>query len=103
MVNKFGKAKKTRGKSPNTHRHKNYVPSIINRVIEEADIILEILDSRFIEKTRNFEIEKKVKKLGKFIIHFNNDYPTKDFSILKWFAKKLKITTISIESLDRIL
>ena len=72
MVSKFGKSKKAKGKSPNTHKHKNYVPSIIDRVIEEADIILEVLDSRFIEKTRNFEIEKKVKKLGKVIIYVFN-------------------------------
>ena len=72
MANKFGKSKKAKGKSPHTHRHKSYVPSIINRVIEESDIILEVLDSRFIEKTRNFEIEKKVKKLGKLIIYVFN-------------------------------
>ena len=59
MVNKFGKSKKAKGKSPHTHKHKRYVFSIINKVIEESDIILEVLDSRFIEKTRNFEIEKK--------------------------------------------
>ena len=63
MKNKFGKAKKAKGKSPNTHKHKKYVPSIINKVVEEADIVLEILDSRFIEKTRNPEIEKKVKNI----------------------------------------
>ena len=68
MANRFGKSKKTRGKNPHTHKHKNYVTSVVNRVIEESDIILEVLDSRFIEKTRNFEIEKKVKKSGKIII-----------------------------------
>ena len=72
MANRIGKSKKTKGKSPNTHKHKSYVPSIINRVIEEADIILEVLDSRFIKKTRNFEIEKKAKKLGKIIIYIFN-------------------------------
>lgn len=72
MASNIGKSKKAKGKSPSTHKHKNYVPSIINKVIEEADIILEVLDSRFIEKTRNFEIEKKVKKLGKLIIYIFN-------------------------------
>ena len=72
MVNKIAKSKKAKGKSPNTHKHKSYVSSIVNRVIEEADIILEVLDSRFIEKTRNFEIEKKLKKLGKVIIYVFN-------------------------------
>ena len=68
MENRFGKSKKAKGKNPHTHKHKNYVHSVINRVIEESDIILEVLDSRFIEKTRNFEIEKRVKKSGKIII-----------------------------------
>jgi len=72
MTNKFGKSKKARGKNPKTHKHKSYVHSIINRVIEEADIILEILDSRFIEKTRNSKIEKSVEKLGKVIIYVFN-------------------------------
>jgi len=72
MANRLGKSKKTRGKSPNTHKHKDYVSSIINRVIEESDIILEVLDSRFIEKTRISEIEKKIKKLGKVIIYVFN-------------------------------
>ena len=72
MVNRFGKSKKTRGKSPHTHKHKSYVPSIINKVIEEADIILEVLDSRFIEKTRNPEMEKRVKKSGKVLIYVFN-------------------------------
>ena len=72
MANRIGKAKKAKGKSPNTHKHKSYVPSIVNKVIEEADIILEVLDSRFIEKTRNYEIEKKLKKLGKLIIYVFN-------------------------------
>lgn len=72
MVNQFGKSKKAKGKSPNTHKHKSYVFSIVNKVIEESDIILEVLDSRFIEKTRNFEVEKKVKKLGKIIIYIFN-------------------------------
>ncbi len=61
MKNKIGKAKKTRGKSPSTH--KQYVPLIIDKVIAEADIVLEVLDSRFIEKTRNPEMEKKIKDI----------------------------------------
>jgi len=72
MANRLGKAKKARGKSPHTHKHKGYVPSIIEKIIEQADIILEVLDARFIEKTRNLEMEKKVKKLGKKIIYVFN-------------------------------
>ena len=69
MANKLGKAKKARGKNPNTHKHKLSVPHIIDNIIDQADIILELLDSRFIEKTRNIEIEETVKKLGKVLIY----------------------------------
>jgi len=83
MVNKFGKSKKIRGKSPNTHKHKSYVHSVINKIVEESDIILEVLDSRFIEKTRNFEIEKRVKKLGKALIYVFNKSDLVDINKIK--------------------
>lgn len=72
MANQIGKAKEGRGKSETTNRHSIPVSSIINSIIHEADIILEILDARFIEKTRNIEIEKKVKKSGKKLIYVFN-------------------------------
>lgn len=72
MVSRLGKAKKTRGKSQHTNKHRSPIPLIIEKIIEEADIILEILDARFIEKTRNREIEKKVKKLKKTLIYVFN-------------------------------
>lgn len=40
----------------------------VNRVIKEADIIIEVLDARMIEETRNQEIEKKVQQSGKKIL-----------------------------------
>ncbi len=83
MANRFGSAKKTRGKSPSTHRHKSYVPSMIDNILEKADIILEILDSRFIEKTRNLDVENKAKKLGKIIIYVLNKSDLVDINKLK--------------------
>lgn len=72
MANPLGRAKKGRGKSENTNKHKSSVPSLIDHVINEADIIFEVLDSRFLEKTRNTEIEKRVKKLGKILVYIFN-------------------------------
>ena len=83
MVNRLGSAKKTRGKSPSTHKHKSYVPSMIDNILEKADIILEILDSRFIEKTRNLDVEKKVKDQGKMIIYVLNKSDLVDINKLK--------------------
>lgn len=83
MANRLGSAKKTRGKSPSTHKHKLYVPSMIDNILEKADIILQVLDSRFIEKTRNLEIEEKVKKLGKILIYVLNKSDLVDVNKLR--------------------
>ncbi len=83
MVSKLGKAKKARGKSPRAHKHRESIPSIVNNLIEQVDIILEVLDARFIEKTRNLEIEKKVKGLGKTIIYIFNKLDLVDVDKIK--------------------
>jgi ribosome biogenesis GTPase A len=72
MKNPIGKAKPMRGKSVHTNKHRASVYDLIDSVIKEANIILEVLDSRFIKKTRNFELEKKVKKLSKPLIYILN-------------------------------
>ena len=45
---------------------------IVNRVIDDADVVLEVLDSRTVDKTRNLEIEKKIEKSGKKLIYVIN-------------------------------
>lgn len=54
MANPIGKAKEGRGKSERTNKHWVSVPSLIDSIMHEADIILEILDARFIEKNKKF-------------------------------------------------
>ena len=51
--------------------------SIVNKVIQQSDIVLEILDARFIEETRNKQLEKKIK----ILIHVINkcDYVDKTY------------------------
>ena len=44
----------------------------IQEIIKTSDIILQVLDSNFIEKTRNFELEKEIKDLGKNLIFILN-------------------------------
>lgn len=83
MVSSIGKAKERRRKSERTNKHSYSVPELVNKIIYEADIILEILDSRFIEKTRNFEIEKKAAKLGKILIYVFNKSDLVDIDNIK--------------------
>mgnify|MGYP001582823109 CR=1 FL=1 len=83
MVSSIGKAKSGRGQSERTNKHAYSVSALINKIIYEADIILEVLDSRFIEKTRNPEIEKLVKSLGKKLIYILNKSDLVDVKQIK--------------------
>ncbi len=55
-----------------TNKHKQAVPHIVKEVIRISDIVLEVLDARFIEQTRNLEIEELVKTQGKMLIYVVN-------------------------------
>ena len=46
--------------------------SMVNEVIARSDIVLEVLDARMIEETRNPEVEKRIKKYGKQLIFVIN-------------------------------
>ncbi len=47
-------------------------PSLAEKIIQDSDIILEILDARFPKETQNVEIEDKIKKLDKKLIYVLN-------------------------------
>ena len=68
MTRGLGKAKKGRGKSPDTHKHKSPVPRIIENLIKNVEVVLFVLDARFIDKSRNKEIEDLARKSGKKVI-----------------------------------
>ena len=72
MIRIKRRAKDGREKHDQKNKHKPSIPFLIDNVIKESDIILEILDARFIEKTRNIEIENRVKALGKTLIYVLN-------------------------------
>ncbi len=46
--------------------------SVVSNVIWESDVVLEVLDARFPEKTRNQEIEDKITQMKKRIIYVLN-------------------------------
>jgi ribosome biogenesis GTPase A len=63
---------------------------IVNDVISNADVLLEILDSRMVQDSRNIEIEQKVTKSGKPLIYVINKCDIGNRQELEDWKKKLK-------------
>ncbi len=49
-------------------RQRAKYPSVAKAVVETSDIIIEVLDARFYEETRNLKIEEAIKKQKKILI-----------------------------------
>jgi len=81
----FSSKKSGRTRKPSDRNdHKIKFPVVVRDMIRTCDIILEVLDARAIEKTRNFELEKIVKENGKKIIWVINKadlIDVKDFKL----------------------
>ncbi|MFA4960387.1 MAG: GTPase [Candidatus Pacearchaeota archaeon] len=71
------------GHIANILKQRGKYPDVVRKVIDISDIILEVLDARFIEETRNFELENKIKDLGKKIIFVLNKCDLVDVSKLE--------------------
>ena len=56
----------------NIKKQRGKYPLLLRQVIEVSDIVLEILDVRFVKEMQNKEIEKLIKKKGKKIIYVLN-------------------------------
>ena len=62
---------------------------IVNDVIVKADLLLIVLDARFVESTRNKEVESKVASAGKPIIYVITKCDLVDKETLEGSKKKL--------------
>ena len=60
------------GRLKNIKKQREKFPNLLRKVIEFSDIILEILDARFIDETRNLVIEEAIKERDKIIIYIFN-------------------------------
>ncbi len=56
----------------NIRKQKKKYPRLLQDVLDSSDIILEVLDARFVKDTRNFELEKEIKQSRKNIIYVLN-------------------------------
>ena len=72
----------------NIRKQKKKYPSIAEKIVEDADIVLEVLDARFIDETRNKELEKKIKEKKKKLIYILNK---SDLAKKKNFNKTPKV------------
>ncbi len=76
------------GQISNINKQRKKYPKILDEVVEKSDIILEVLDARFVEETRNFEVERLIKKKKRKIIYVLNKMDLIDKDEIE---KKLKI------------
>ncbi|MBI2672213.1 50S ribosome-binding GTPase [Candidatus Woesearchaeota archaeon] len=76
---------------------------VVDDIIKESDLILNILDARFFDETRNLEIEKKIKSYGKkFIFVLNKCDTASNRELFRAVNKLKKITaTIPVSCKDR--
>jgi ribosome biogenesis GTPase A len=69
------------GNIDSSNQHKTTIPELIKKILEDCDIILEVLDARFPQETRNFELEKLIEKQEKKIIFVLNKSDTSNKQI----------------------
>jgi ribosome biogenesis GTPase A len=56
------------GHIENIRKQRKKYPAISEEILNNSDIIIEVLDARFPEETRNLKIEQEIKKLNKKLI-----------------------------------
>lgn len=72
MKPRYSFSSRRTGKLENLRKQKQKYPELTKKIIEDSDIILEILDARFTEETRNKGVEEIIKKKEKKIIYVIN-------------------------------
>ncbi len=73
----------------------------VNRVLQDADLLIEVLDARLIEQTRNREIEKKVERSGKKLLFVINKCDLVDIDALRQEKRELQ-PVVYISSTDKL-
>jgi ribosome biogenesis GTPase A len=63
---------KRTGRAQIIKKQKEKFPQLVRNVVEMSDVVLEILDARFVTETRNKEIEDLIIKSGKKLIYVLN-------------------------------
>ena len=77
------------GNIENIEKQRKKYPDIVTELMDITDIILEVLDARFLTETRNEEIEERIKKEDKKLIYVINKIDLVDKEAKKEELKKL--------------
>lgn len=72
MKPRFSFSSRHTGRLKNIKKQKQEYPKVIEKLVNSSDIILEVLDARFIQETRNIELEQHIKNQGKSLIFVIN-------------------------------
>ena len=67
----------------NHNKHRNAFSKVVREMVDKCDIILEVLDARFIDETRNAELERLVAQKSKKIIYVVNKVDLVNYRMLK--------------------
>ena len=89
------------GRIENIRKQKVEYPKVVEKLINQSDIILQVLDARFIEETRNIELEEDVKARGKKIIYVINKIDLIDKSKINTNELKMLKPNVLISSKTR--
>ena len=72
MRTKFIFSSRRNRHTENMTRKKAKYPQVAKAIVDTSDIILEVLDARFPNETRNTELEKEIGKQKKKIVYVIN-------------------------------
>jgi ribosome biogenesis GTPase A len=89
--------------SDSGNKHRIAYPTLAREVIRISDVVLEVLDARFLEKTRNKEFESLISDLGKKLVFVVNKVDSVDIDALKRTLGKHSIKPyVLVSSVSRI-
>lgn len=80
------------------NRHKRPFPDVVRDLIRMADIILEVIDARFIDETRNLDLEEAVLDAGKRLVYIFNKSDVADIERVKKEIAEKRLTPFVLVS-----
>lgn len=69
---RYSFSSKRTGHIENIDKQRKKYPDIVGEILKVSDVVIEVLDARFIDETRNLDIEEDVKIMGKKLIYALN-------------------------------